>query len=137
MSGLRSLWRFEETKLKRLLIADDSKTVRMVLHKTLLKLGEDWIIHEAADGPSILDSYFDFEPAIVLLDVELPGVDGWEILRCIREIDDKTIVIMITSSRLPEHVQRAIEMGASGFVGKPFDKDELAEALGVRPLACS
>lgn len=106
----------------------------MVLHRTLLKLGEDWIIHEAADGGAILDAYFDFEPAIVLLDVELPDVDGWEILRCIREIDDKTIVIMITSSRTPEHVQKAIEMGATGFVGKPFDKEELAEALGVLPV---
>ena len=124
---------------KRILIGDDVKIVRMVLRRFLERLAPNSTIIESWDGSSIMDAFFAYEPEVVLLDVELPEIDGWEILRCIREVDPKVKVIMVTSSQTPEDVQKAVELGAAGFVGKPFDLAELSDALGLdyAPLSAS
>ena len=117
--------------MKRILIADDVRAVRMVLRRQLNKLSRDWIIEEACDGEETLDCYFASEPDVILLDVEIPEADGWEVLQTIREVDKDVIIIMVTASDSPGDVVRAVSLGASGFVGKPFDPEELADALGV------
>lgn len=114
---------------KKILIADDVETTRLILKRMLLKLSDSWVIEEARDGEEALDSYFHFQPDYVLLDVELPELDGWEILQCIREIDKETTIIMVTASNEPDDVLRAKELGANGFVCKPFDTAEFADAL--------
>lgn len=116
--------------MKRILIADDVKAIRMVLKRMVSKLSGEWVINEACDGEETLDHYFASEPDIVLLDVEIPLIDGWNVLQTIREVDSDVTIIMVTASEAPEDVMRAVELGASGFVGKPFDPDELADALG-------
>ena len=116
--------------MQRILIADDSAVIRVVLRRMVTRLGLNCEILEATDGENVMDTYFECEPSVILLDVEMPQVNGWEILRCIRDIDEETRVIMVTASKTPDDVLKAIALGADGFVGKPFDHDELLDALG-------
>lgn len=116
---------------KKILIADDASTIRMVLKRLLQRLDGEWEISEADEGGSILDTYFELSPDYILLDVELPEVNGWEILSTIRDFDKDTKIIMVTASERTEDVLKAAELGADGFVGKPFDINELADALGL------
>ena len=116
---------------RKILIADDLKPIRMILRRILDKISSDWDIEEASCGEEALDRIYWSEPDIVLLDVQLPKKNGWEILSSVREADGKTMVVMVTASESPEDVQKAVDLGASGFVGKPFDQNEIAQALGV------
>lgn len=117
----------------KVLIADDSKTVRMVLRRMIEKLRPDYALAEAKDLPSIMDTYFRFEPDLIMLDLEFPEASGWEVLQNIRKWDTKTRIVMVTGHREEENVLDAIKYEADGFVGKPFDFDEVAQILEVAP----
>lgn len=118
--------------MKKILLADDVKVVRVSLRTILKRFPQEWDFFEGQDGSSILEAYFEHQPDIILLDVVLPEVDGWEILRTIRDVDEDVRIVMLTASDEPKDVLKAVELGADGFVGKPFDMDELADALGLR-----
>ena len=80
---------------RKILIADDIKSIRMILWRTLDKISSDWEIEEASDGEEALDRIYWSEPDIILLDVQLPKKDGWDILRSVREADKKTETFML------------------------------------------
>lgn len=103
----------------------------MVLRRTLSQLSSEFSFIEAGCGKEAIDRYFLEEPDVLLLDVQLPGMEGWEILEWIRQVDQDVQIFMVTASGQPESVHKAIRLGANGFVGKPFDKEELADALGL------
>ena len=74
-------------------------------------------------------------PDLVLLDLNLPKVDGWEVLAAIRSSDDESVrripVVVLTTSRAPQDVGRVYDAGANSFVTKPMRIDEFADALRV------
>ena len=114
----------------KILIAEDVKSTRMVLRRMIEKMPGDWEIIEAEDGERALELYFQLAPEIIFLDVQLPKVNGWGLLSFVRRSDAETQIVMVTASKESEDVQKAADLGASGFVGKPFDQDELREFLG-------
>lgn len=115
----------EERGSIKVLVVDDAKTVRKVMEKSLLKYGFD--VDLAVDGSDALSKIRERKPDIILSDIEMPVMDGFEFLRNIKLSEQyKNIpVIMITSRTADKHSEKAFGLGCSAFFGKPYVEDEL------------
>ena len=111
------------------LIVDDSITVRRVTGRLLQR--EGYRIATAADGLAALHAIAEEKPDVVLSDIEMPQMDGFELLRNIRNNTDlqDLPVIMITSRTASKHREHAEELGSNGFLGKPYSEEALLEQL--------
>lgn len=112
-----------------ILIVDDSITVRRVTARLLER--EGYRIATAADGLAALHAIAEEKPDVVLSDIEMPQMDGFELLRNIRNNADLQglPVIMITSRTAAKHREHAEELGSNGFLGKPYSEEALLEQL--------
>jgi chemosensory pili system protein ChpA (sensor histidine kinase/response regulator) len=107
------------------LVVDDSITVRRVTQRLLLR--EGYRVAMAADGLQALERLQEEKPAVVLSDIEMPRMDGFDLVRNIRA-DEKLRdlpVIMITSRIAEKHRDHAKELGVDHYLGKPYSEDEL------------
>jgi chemosensory pili system protein ChpA (sensor histidine kinase/response regulator) len=111
------------------LVVDDSITMRRVLQRLLQR--EGYRVAVAADGRQALDALRLERPALILSDVEMPRMDGFELLRSIRSSETlrHLPVIMITSRIADKHRDHAQELGANEYLGKPYSEDELLQVL--------
>lgn len=109
--------------MKSCLIVDDSKVIRMVARKILEDL--NFSIQEAEDGKQALDSCIDRMPDAILLDWNMPVMDGMEFLRELRNTSGggDPIVVFCTTENDLSHIQQAISAGANEYIMKPFDSD--------------
>ncbi len=109
--------------MKSCLIVDDSKVIRMVARKILQEL--EFETQEAADGSAALESCKERIPDAVLLDWNMPVMDGIEFLRQLRKLPggDAPVVIFCTTENDIDHIQMAIEAGANEYIMKPFDSE--------------
>lgn len=111
------------------LVVDDSLTVRRASQRLLERHGYEVAL--ARDGIEALAQLRERRPAVVLLDIEMPRMDGFELLAALR--DDPQLrelpVVMITSRIADRHRQRAQQLGASAYMGKPFREEELVSLL--------
>jgi len=108
---------------KRVLIVDDEKNIVDILSFNLRKEGFDIIT--AYDGEAALDQYMRNNPNLILLDVMLPLLDGFEVCRRIREIDKKTTIIMLTAREEETDKVLGLDIGADDYITKPFSLREL------------
>jgi excisionase family DNA binding protein len=107
------------------LVVDDDARVREFV-RVNLEL-EGYSVREAGGADEALEALEDQAPALVLLDVVMPGVDGWQLLQRMQEKHGSIPVIMF-SGQVEERSQgAAMELGARGFLGKPFDPQQLVE----------
>ncbi len=109
------------------LVVDDSKTMRGVHRTSLTEVYPDIKILEAANGLEALDKVKEFENSInlVLLDWNMPEMDGLEFLSEFRKSDKKTPVMMVTTEAEKIRIVTAIKAGASSYIIKPFTKENL------------
>ena len=109
--------------MKSCLIVDDSRVIRMVARKILEELQFDTF--EAADGKEALDSCVQKMPDAVLLDWNMPVMDGLEFLRELRRMSggDAPIVVFCTTENDLDHIRKAMEAGANEYIMKPFDSE--------------
>lgn len=109
--------------MKTCLVVDDSKVIRMVAKKILQELGFEVI--EAADGSEALEACKINLPDSVLLDWNMPVMDGIEFLRALRALPggNSPIVVFCTTENDMDHIQQAIEAGANEYIMKPFDSE--------------
>ena len=107
---------------KKALVIEDDGNIAELLRLYLEKDG--FSVSRAADGGEGLEMFRAFSPDIVLLDIMLPVMDGWSILREIRKAS-KTPVIMLTAKGETDDKVSGLEMGADDYVTKPFDMKEL------------
>ncbi|MFF2796978.1 response regulator [Lysinibacillus xylanilyticus] len=118
--------------MKRLLIVDDQPGIRLLLNEVLKKEGH--VTYLAANGMEAL-KYAEEEMDCVLLDMKIPGMDGIEILRRLKEKWPQLPVFMMTAYGELEVVQEALDLGAIRYFTKPFDifevRDEVNKALNV------
>jgi DNA-binding response OmpR family regulator len=107
------------------LIADDDANLRLLVHATL-KL-EQFVLLEATNGDEAWSAIKHFKPSLVLLDVQMPGKDGIEVLKLIRGRDDlkKTGVILLTAKARQADIDVAAAAGADFYLTKPFSPMEL------------
>ena len=113
----------------RVLVADDHPVVRQGLC-TMLELEEDIeVIGRAADGADAVSQARDARPDVILLDVQMPNMDGIEALRRIRSADPEARVIVLTTYRNEDYVFPSLQAGASGYLLKDATREELAGAI--------
>ncbi|RLA48332.1 MAG: hypothetical protein DRR06_00220 [Gammaproteobacteria bacterium] len=117
----------ESTKngIKTIMIVDDSVTVRKVASRFLER--EGFKVVTAKDGIDAVDMLNEVEPDLMLLDIEMPRMDGFDVAKIVRnESDMKTLPIIMISSRSGEkHRNKALAYGVDHFLGKPYQEDEL------------
>jgi two-component system, chemotaxis family, chemotaxis protein CheY len=106
------------------LIIDDAYTVREYLRQTLFHLGIS-NVDEAENGNAGLLAFHRNPPDLVFLDIELPDINGQQVLQQIKACDDKTQVVMVTAHNTVDNVQLSISSGASGFIAKPFSPQKV------------
>ncbi len=108
---------------ERVLVVDDDPIVREVLERYLAR--EGFAVTAAADGREALEAFESVCPDLVLLDLMLPRVDGFEVFRRIRSRDHSTAVIMLTARGQETDRIVGLESGADDYVSKPFSPREL------------
>jgi DNA-binding NarL/FixJ family response regulator len=114
----------------RVLIVDDHPMVREGLRSMLGGTGVD-IVGEAACGAQALAEAADRRPDVVLLDLELPDMDGLGVLRQIKQREPKLPVLVVTMHQDPDRVRQAIRAGASGYVLKGVGRAELLASISA------
>lgn len=109
--------------MKTCLVVDDSKVIRKVARRILEEL--DFEIKEAEDGKVALDTCIEELPDCVLLDWNMPVMDGMEFLTELRRLPGGSAVIVVfcTTENDMRHIQEAIKAGANEYIMKPFDRD--------------
>jgi DNA-binding response OmpR family regulator len=117
----------------RILVVDDEPDVRRLVKELLERSGYDTL--EAEDGRAGLRSFYSNPPDLVVLDVQMPELDGWQTLERIRDLSDVPVLMLTARTGELEKV-RGLRGGADDYVTKPFGKQELlarVEALMRRP----
>lgn len=113
----------------RVLVVDDHPVVRQGL-RVFLDLQDDLhVVGEAGDGSEVVALVDELRPDVVLLDLKMPGVDGVETLRLLRERPDTPRVLVVTSFTDPASVVPAIRAGAAGYVYKDVAPEALAQGI--------
>lgn len=112
----------------KVVIVDDSEAIRKVLRAICEGEGHE-VTAEFADGEGLLDYVRNNCPDVVCLDYELPGKNGFELLAEMDHTANQVAVVVITGSDEPELKGHAADLGAAGFIRKPFDNAQVVEEL--------
>ena len=107
---------------QKILIVDDDNNIAELISLYLVK--ECYETHIAEDGESALEAFKSFEPDLVLLDIMLPGIDGYQVCREIRKESNTPIIMLSAKGEVFDKVL-GLELGADDYVEKPFDAKEL------------
>ncbi|MFO7819690.1 MAG: response regulator [Halanaerobacter sp.] len=110
----------------KILIVDDEKNIRLTLRKCL---EEDYKVVTAVNGEDALNQFEAEKFKVILLDLKLPGLDGFEVLEKIKEKDQTVKVIMITGYGSVETAVESMKLGAIDYLRKPFTPDEIKEIV--------
>ncbi len=113
--------------MAKILVVDDSAFNRSLVSRPLVSAGH--VVIEAADGVQAVDKYEDERPDAVLMDINMPRMDGLNALVSIRKHDPKARVAMLTALAEKQVAFTAIKMGARDFVIKPFKEDRMLAAI--------
>jgi DNA-binding response OmpR family regulator len=106
----------------RILVVDDDAEIRLLLTELLTRAG--YRVDEAVDGRAALRKLFETPPALVILDVTMPDMDGYQTLERIRDLSDVPVIMLTARSQELERV-RGLASGADDYVPKPFGRQEL------------
>lgn len=117
-----------EKRKARVLIADDEPHIRSLISLIVSSLGAE-VVAEAADGEQALSMYKQFSPDMVLLDINMPKMDGISVLKQIMAIDNRTLVVMLTSLNALEVVKECLDNGAWNYILKNTTAEELHKAI--------
>ncbi len=118
-----------------ILLVDDEPHIRKYLTLILKQLGSPIII-EATNGEEAIAAYQRENPDLVLMDVNMPKMDGIETLKKLKEIDPNCVVIMLTSLANRETIEQAVALGAANYIRKDTPKDEITKSLSATIGAC-
>lgn len=114
--------------MKKILVADDSSTMRNFLRRTLTKSGYE-VVGEADDGFKAIELYEKLRPDLLIVDVIMPELSGLEVVRQIIELNADAKIIVCTSMGQHYHREEAVKSGISGYIVKPFVPEEIIEAV--------
>jgi two-component system, chemotaxis family, chemotaxis protein CheY len=112
----------------RVLLIDDSKTMRTIQKTVLAQMGHT-DVHEASDGQEVLSKVGTIKPDLVLLDCNMPNMDGLTFVKMFRQMDKTTPMIMVTTETEKTRVMDAIRAGINNYVVKPFPPELLCRRI--------
>ncbi len=113
----------------RILLVDDHAIVRSGLSAMFARYPELAVVGEASDGETAVKDYARLRPDVTLMDLALPGLDGWQAIAEIRKSEPNARIIAISAFAGDQDVQRAIKAGARGYLLKDADEDEIVGAI--------
>jgi len=116
-------------RTKSILVIDDDSFILQLIQNTLQPEGYDVIV--AADGVYGMTLMRGAKPDLVLLDIMMPGLDGYQVLESIRKHSDVPI-IMITAKLDVDSIKQAVDLGADDYVKKPFTPAELVARINAK-----
>jgi two-component system NtrC family response regulator len=114
--------------METILVIDDDNSLRRVMEFTLEQGG--YRVLTAENGELGLDIFLSEKPEVVISDIQMPGISGYEVLKKIKEQVPECIVIMVTAFGTVEHAVNAMKDGAFDYITKPFSNDELTLVVG-------
>jgi DNA-binding response OmpR family regulator len=114
---------------KKILAVDDEPNILMSI-EFILEM-EEYEVHTARDGEEALEVAGRVHPDLILLDINMPFKDGYEVCRIIRERDDlrDTKVVMLTAKGQTLEKKKGLEVGADEYIAKPFSAEDLLEKI--------
>lgn len=92
-------------------------------------LSSRYTIHSSYNARTAWDIYLDCAPDIVLLDIEMPGIDGHELAKAMTSLDPQAHVIMVTANHYAQDVEKAKANGVKGYVAKPYNKQKILDCI--------
>ena len=113
----------------KILICDDSILARKQIKDIIATIGEQPTIFEAPDGQSAIDIYKEHRPDMVFLDIVMPKKDGNIAIEEIMAFDPNAIIIIVSSVGTQTQLKCALEAGATDFIQKPINKDQIIESV--------
>jgi DNA-binding response OmpR family regulator len=115
--------------MKTVVLVEDDKNIALAFGVRLKAMG--YAVHVARDAATAVAVVRKVSPDVVLLDISLPGGDGFMVADRLQRLDgtSATPIIFITASKRTDLRERALKMGAVGFLEKPFDATQLADAI--------
>lgn len=115
--------------LATVLVVDDSITMRRVSQRMLERAG--YQVTTAKDGLDAIETLETLQPDLIMLDIEMPRMDGFEVLTYLRSTERfmKTPVMMVTSRSGEKHRNRAFEIGANEYCGKPYQEEQILQTI--------
>ncbi|NUU65479.1 response regulator transcription factor [Enterobacteriaceae bacterium BIT-l23] len=116
--------------MKKVIIVDDHPVIRFAVKMLLERSGME-VIAETDNGVDALQKTRDLAPDLVLLDIGLPKVDGFQVLQRLRALDMPLKILILTSQQSAHFAQRCQKAGADGFVTKSDDLSELLDAIRI------
>ena len=113
----------------RILVVDDDRVIQQLL-RVNLEL-EGYTVHIASDGEEALHSFAEFQPHLILLDIMMPKLDGWEVSRRLKQQPGgRDVPIILLSARAQDaDMRRGTEIGVAAYVTKPFDPIQLLDLV--------
>lgn len=114
--------------MQKILIVEDVEYNRDLLEQML---EDDYEVVAAVDGETGMEAVLRDRPDLILMDLSLPGIDGWEVTRRIKADDDlrHIPVIAVTAHAMRGDEEKALEAGCDDYLAKPIDEDELLEKI--------
>lgn len=112
-----------------MLVVDDSMFMRQLIKDIIKNDSEFNIVGEADNGSDAVKKFNELRPDITTLDIVMEGTNGIGALEEIMKIDRDAVVIMITSIGDEKYVKQCLDIGAKGFIIKPFDEDDVKRTL--------
>ena len=115
--------------LKKILTVDDSRTMREMLRHTLSGAGFEVVTAE--DGADGIEKLRESQPDVVITDINMPVMDGFEFIENVRRSEEynRVPILVLTTESAPEKKQRAQSAGATGWIVKPFNPDQLVATI--------
>ena len=113
----------------KVLIADDHTIFRSGLHLLLSSEADMQVVGEATDGASAIEMTDQLKPDVVLMDIGMPGLNGFQATRQIKEYNPEVNILVLTMHRSEEYFFQMLEAGASGYILKGAETSELIHAV--------
>lgn len=119
----------------KILLIDDSKTMRNIQKSVLAQLGHT-TVEEACDGQDALSKVGAYKPDLILVDWNMPNMDGLTFVKTFRQTNKTTPMIMVTTEAEKARVIEAIKAGVNNYVVKPFTPDLLSQRINETLAKC-